>query len=176
MVRQTSWVQDFHFPGFGILFIHILRPYVGFEVLTAVVMKSIIFWDITLCSLLKVNGCFGGTYRFRLQGRRINRVRNQRESRWQAELCLLVSYSDNSFTLKIEAISSSEKSVEFSQTTRRYIFENITFILRLLWREIGQMQISYLRRTTQTEKHTDMHLYPERNSNPSSQFSSRRRQ
>jgi hypothetical protein len=29
--------------------------YVGFEVLTVVVMKSIIFWDITPCSSLKVN-------------------------------------------------------------------------------------------------------------------------
>jgi hypothetical protein len=28
---------------------------VGFEVLTAVVMKSSIFWDITPCSLLKIN-------------------------------------------------------------------------------------------------------------------------
>jgi hypothetical protein len=29
--------------------------FVGFEVLTAVVMKSTIFWDITQCSPLKVN-------------------------------------------------------------------------------------------------------------------------
>jgi hypothetical protein len=29
--------------------------YVGFEVLTSVVMKSPIFWDMTLCHLLKVN-------------------------------------------------------------------------------------------------------------------------
>jgi hypothetical protein len=28
---------------------------VGFEVLTAVAMKSSIFWDITPCSVLKVN-------------------------------------------------------------------------------------------------------------------------
>jgi hypothetical protein len=32
--------------------------FVGFEVLTAVVMKSPIFWDITLCSPLKVNRRF----------------------------------------------------------------------------------------------------------------------
>jgi hypothetical protein len=30
---------------------------VGFEVLTVVVMKSTSFWDIMLCSLLKVNQC-----------------------------------------------------------------------------------------------------------------------
>jgi hypothetical protein len=32
---------------------------VVFEVLTAVVMKSTILWDITPCSPLKVNGRFG---------------------------------------------------------------------------------------------------------------------
>jgi hypothetical protein len=31
------------------------RSYVGFEVLTAVVMKSAIFWDITPCSQLSLN-------------------------------------------------------------------------------------------------------------------------
>jgi hypothetical protein len=48
--------------------------YAGFEVLTAVVMKSIIFWDITPCSPLSFNRRFGGTYRLYLQGRR-NRFR-----------------------------------------------------------------------------------------------------
>jgi hypothetical protein len=55
----------------------------GFEVLTAVVMMSTIFWDITPCSPLKVNWLFGGSYRLYLQGRRIRRVRNELESRWQ---------------------------------------------------------------------------------------------
>jgi hypothetical protein len=44
--------------------------HVGFEVFTAVVMKSIIFWDVTPCSLLRCNRRFGGTYRIHLQGRR----------------------------------------------------------------------------------------------------------
>jgi hypothetical protein len=48
-------------------------------------MKSIVFWDITPCSLLKVNRHFGGTYRLHLRGRKICRARNQRESRWQTE-------------------------------------------------------------------------------------------
>jgi hypothetical protein len=34
---------------------------VGFEVLSMVAMKSSIFWDITLCSLCKVNWCSKGT-------------------------------------------------------------------------------------------------------------------
>jgi nitrate reductase gamma subunit len=40
-----------------------VTPYslVGFEVLIAAVMKSSIFWDITSCSLSKVNQCLRGT-------------------------------------------------------------------------------------------------------------------
>jgi hypothetical protein len=40
---------------------------VGFDVFTAVVMKSIIFWDITLCSPLSFNRRFGATYRLHLR-------------------------------------------------------------------------------------------------------------
>jgi hypothetical protein len=49
-------------------------------------MKSSIIWYVTLCSLLKVNRCFGGTRLLHLQGGRISLPRNQRENRWQAEL------------------------------------------------------------------------------------------
>jgi hypothetical protein len=45
--------------------------FVGFEVFTAVVMKGIIFWDMTPCSPLSCTRRFGGTYRLHLQGRRI---------------------------------------------------------------------------------------------------------
>jgi hypothetical protein len=55
---------------------------VGFEVLTAVVMKSTAFWDITQCSLLKVNRRFGGTYCLHLQGRKLSWARKQHDSRW----------------------------------------------------------------------------------------------
>jgi hypothetical protein len=44
--------------------------HVGFEVLTAVVMKHTSFWDITACSLLRVNQRFGRTYRLHLLGQR----------------------------------------------------------------------------------------------------------
>jgi hypothetical protein len=43
-----------------------LHFFVGFEVFTAVVMKRIIFWDVTPCSLLSCNRRFGGTYRLHL--------------------------------------------------------------------------------------------------------------
>jgi hypothetical protein len=53
---------------------------VGFEVLTVVVMKNSVFRDITLCSPLKVNGRFKGTYHNHLQVRTISQARNQHEA------------------------------------------------------------------------------------------------
>jgi hypothetical protein len=47
-----------------------MYSYVGFKVLTVVVMKSTILWDITPCSLLSVNRRFRGIYRLHLQGRK----------------------------------------------------------------------------------------------------------
>jgi hypothetical protein len=47
-------------------------------------MKSIIFWDMTLCSLLSCNRRFGWTYRLHLHGRN-NFSKNQQVSRWQAD-------------------------------------------------------------------------------------------
>jgi hypothetical protein len=44
--------------------------YIGFEVFTVVVMKNAIFCDITLCSPLKVNQHFRGTYHLQLWPRR----------------------------------------------------------------------------------------------------------
>jgi hypothetical protein len=60
--------------------------HVGFEVFTEVVMKSIIFWDVTPCSALRCNRRFGGTYRLHLQVRRKNFQQYQRVIRWQADL------------------------------------------------------------------------------------------
>jgi hypothetical protein len=56
--------------------------YVGFEVYTAVAMKSSIFWDTTPCSPLKVNRRFGGTCRVHVQGRRICSSACYLPSRW----------------------------------------------------------------------------------------------
>jgi hypothetical protein len=90
--------------------LHNEHLYKGSEVLTAVVMKSSIFWDVTPCSLLEVNRRFGGTCRLRLQCRRISQAKSQRGSRWQAEP-----------TLKKKATCSSETSVDFQWTTRSYL-------------------------------------------------------
>jgi hypothetical protein len=46
----------------------IFTQVVGFEVITLVVMKRSVFWDITACSLLKVNCRFGGTCHLHLHG------------------------------------------------------------------------------------------------------------
>jgi hypothetical protein len=39
-----------------------------------VIMKSSIFWNITLCGLLKFKRNFGGTFRIHLQDQRIDQV------------------------------------------------------------------------------------------------------
>jgi hypothetical protein len=80
---------------------------VGFEVLTAVVMKSTIFWDITPCSPLSVSRRFGGTLCFPAVFTRVS----------------CPAYFSN---LKMGAICSSETSVDIQRTTRRYIPEDST--------------------------------------------------
>jgi hypothetical protein len=89
--------------------------YVGFEVFTAVVMKSTIFWDMTLCSPLSCNRRFGGTYRLHLQGRRIISARTSRQAGSK------------------QAIGSSETLVATQRTTRRHIPEdNALHVLYLI--------------------------------------------
>jgi hypothetical protein len=48
-------------------------------------LKCSVFWDITPCSLLKVNCHIRGTYHLHLNGCRISPARNQHESWWQTE-------------------------------------------------------------------------------------------
>jgi hypothetical protein len=50
---------------------------VGFEIFSAVVVKSSFLWDITPCSPLKVSQHFKGTCRPYLQGQIISQARNQ---------------------------------------------------------------------------------------------------
>jgi hypothetical protein len=81
-----------------------MRNYVVFEVLTAEVTESSIFRDIRPCSLLKVN----------------------RRLLFMPPAFKLDPCSVYSSTLKMEAICSSETSVGFQRTTRRYIPEDNT--------------------------------------------------
>jgi hypothetical protein len=82
-------------------------------------LKRSIFWDITPCNPLEVNRRFGEIYCLHFQRWRINRTRHQHESRWQE-----VSCSAYSSILKMEAIYSSETSIDFQRTTWRYIPED----------------------------------------------------
>jgi hypothetical protein len=88
-----------------------MRADVGFQILTAVVMKSSIFCDIMTCGPLKVNWRFAGTCNRHLERRRISQARNQRgvgSKQSSARTC------------------SSETTVDFQRTTRRYIPEDRT--------------------------------------------------
>jgi hypothetical protein len=77
------------------------------------------------CSPLKVGPRFVGTYSLYLQGGRIRQARDQPES----ELCTLSAFTmvyclAYSWTLKMEAICSSETSVGFQRTTQLYVPED----------------------------------------------------
>jgi hypothetical protein len=75
---------------------------VGIEVLTAVVMKCSIFWDITLCSQLKVNRRFGEICHFHVQGQKVGQARNQLKADSKNSYYTLVCCLANSFTLKMD--------------------------------------------------------------------------
>jgi hypothetical protein len=53
---------------------------VGFEVPTAVAMKSSVFWDITPCGSVKFNWRFRGTCRLHLQGLRISQETSTKQA------------------------------------------------------------------------------------------------
>jgi hypothetical protein len=89
-ILSIQWVKE-----------HLIKQGVGFEVLTAVIMESAIFWDITLCSLLPA--------------------------------FTLLSCSAYSLVLKMEAIGCSETSVDFQQTTWRYMPEDSTLNKTRCW-------------------------------------------
>jgi hypothetical protein len=90
--------------------------------------KSTIFWDMMPCGPLKVYRLFGGTYRLHLQGRKISRTRNQRESTCQAMSVLtfngLHGVIAQNFVLFITAavrISNLSKEEEINRIIRRNI-------------------------------------------------------
>jgi hypothetical protein len=81
---------------------------VGFEILTAVVLKSSIFWDIIPCSPLNVNQHFRGTCYLRLQCRRENHAKLCLPRAFTVVYCL--AYSS---TLKMKERCPSETSGDF---------------------------------------------------------------
>jgi hypothetical protein len=101
-IETDRWQQD----------IHADIKHVRFEILKVVITKTIVktiflFWDITAYKPVRFNRRFGGTYHLFLHGWRVK----------EAKFFLGFSY-----TLKM-VICSSETSVDFQRTARRYIPE-----------------------------------------------------
>jgi hypothetical protein len=99
------------------------------EVLTAVVMKSSIFYDITPCSPLKVNRRFGRTYRLNLQCRRISRAFHlacHLLSRWFLARLILRSWRWKPYAPPKRRLSSNGLHGVISQKTEHF---NIRLIL-----------------------------------------------
>jgi hypothetical protein len=99
------------------------------EVLTALVVNNTVFWYITPCSRLKISRSFGGICRLHLQGRRINRARNQP---CFPPAFTLVSCSFHIYTLKMKATCSTETLADFQRTTRRYTTDDSTLHLHAI--------------------------------------------
>jgi hypothetical protein len=85
---------------------------VGFEVLTAVVTKSAVFWNIAQCSPLKVILRFGVTFQQHLQA--------------LLATCFHALFLPVLFFDPKDEGCSSVTSVEFQRATRRYIPDDST--------------------------------------------------
>jgi hypothetical protein len=88
------------------------QTHLGSEVLTAVVMKSSIFWDTTSCRIWGSHS--GGYEEFSLLGYNV----------LHAAFLMLVSCMSSSKTLKMEATYPPKTSVELQWATRRDISED----------------------------------------------------
>jgi hypothetical protein len=83
-----------------------------------------LWWDVTPCSLLKVNRRFGGKCRLHLQGRIQEHYVSFEVLTAMSTKSMLFVGSAYYSTLKTEAVPSSEMWVNFYRTTQRHISEN----------------------------------------------------
>lgn len=90
----------------------------GIEVLTPVIMRSTISWDVILCRQTEVHRRFRGKYCLHLRNRR---GRNQQEIAAK-QGCLTTAFYSSTI-LKKEVIHASEKSVRFYCKLWRYVTE-----------------------------------------------------
>jgi hypothetical protein len=90
---------------------------VGYEVLTAVVMKSSVLWDMTPYSLLKVNRRFGRRCRAHFQGHKISEARYQHKAVSRARLMKFVCAP---MLNTVTNISPSHKSLKEQGTEETY--------------------------------------------------------
>jgi hypothetical protein len=82
--------------------------YVGLSVLTLVSINSIVFGNVTLCSLVDVFQCLGGKYCLHLYGRKLSQAKKHSWFPLLADYFLLVVYLVYTPNLKMEAGRSSE--------------------------------------------------------------------
>jgi hypothetical protein len=71
-------------------------------------LKNSISWDITPCSPLKVNGCFGVKRLLHLQGQRINQGRHQQEAGSKQSLFFYLEAGGDMFIQNVGWLSESE--------------------------------------------------------------------
>jgi hypothetical protein len=90
-----------------------------YQIRYCVLYCRVVCGDITSCSPLKANRSFRGTCRLHLHGLRIRRARNQ--SVKQVASRALVSFSDYSLILEMEAKYFDETSIDFHRPTQCYI-------------------------------------------------------
>jgi cytosine/uracil/thiamine/allantoin permease len=100
--------------------------YEGVEVLTAVIMTSCIFWDITPCTLLKSRD---------ISEEYISSTVRTKNKLLLATCITLISWVAYFSALKMEATYFSRTSTDFQQITRRYIPEGRTLIWNVLFRD-----------------------------------------
>jgi hypothetical protein len=96
--------------------------HVGFEVLTAVTVKSTVFWIVKPCISERARR-FGETYLIRLQGWRVSKARSL------AFRFLLPVFFMGFFSILKEVICSSETSASL-RSTRHYSPERSTLLCR----------------------------------------------
>jgi hypothetical protein len=115
--------------------------FVESDVITAVVVKISIFFDVMPCRPLKVNDVtelhpvsFSRTYEQAKKGTsmkqaaRISWLSNSGFDARDGSRFTMIFSLDYSSTLKIEVECSSETSVDLQRTTRRYVQEDISLL------------------------------------------------
>jgi hypothetical protein len=113
-IAFCSHVSPIHtFSSYFLLYIKVLMAtamFVGFEVLTAVVMKIYIFWDTTLCSLLKVDWHFPPKYQLTFNGQ--HGIISQKTEFLNSSVCQNVG---KPLTFNVDYSWRSELYIKFEQ-------------------------------------------------------------
>jgi hypothetical protein len=110
-------------------------------------VKNSIIWDITPCSPLKGNRCFGGKCRLQLQCQKKTKQETIVKLSGNKHVTLLVNSFQAGFllayssTLKMEATCCSEILVDFHRATRRYIPEGRTLQKTFIFEDFTEVLV-----------------------------------